>query len=67
MLTTILGKVGLPILVEFVSQALGRLDHPSAKSAASALSDLEKILTKGEISLEQMEEANRHAEAMAQI
>lgn len=67
MLTTILSKVGIPILVEFLSKALGHIDHPVAKSATQALGEVENALSEGLISTEQMEEANRHAEAMAEI
>lgn len=67
MLTTILSKIGLPILIEFVAQALGRLDHPTAQSAREALEEVEGALAGGLISPEQMVEANRHAEAMAEI
>lgn len=67
MLTTILSKVGLPILIEFVSQGLKKIDNPVAQSAADALSQVEGALTQGLISPEQLAEANRHAEAMAEI
>ncbi len=67
MLTTILSKIGLPILIEFVARALGRIDHPAAQSATKALEEVEGALAGGMISPEQMVEANRHAEAMAQI
>ena len=67
MLTTILSKIGLPILIEFVAQALGRIEHPAAQSATRALKEVEGALAGGLISPEQMVEANRHAEAMAEI
>lgn len=67
MLSTILSKIGLPILIEFVARALGRIDHPVAKSAAAALEEVEGALAGGLISPDQMVEANRHAEAMAAI
>lgn len=67
MLTTILSKVGLPFLIEFLTQALGRIDHPAAQSATKALEEVEGALAGGLISPEQMAEANRHAEAMASI
>lgn len=67
MLTTILSKIGLPILIEFVARALGRIDHPAAQSATRALEEVEGALAGGLISAEQMAEANRHAEAMAEI
>lgn len=67
MLTTILGKIGLPILIEFVTQSLGGIDHPVAKSASTALKEVKGVLVSGDISPEQMIEANRHAEAIAEI
>lgn len=67
MLTSILGKIGLPILIEFVARALGGIDHPVAQSATKALEEVEGALAGGLISPEQMAEANRHAEAMAEI
>jgi hypothetical protein len=67
MLTSVLSKIGLPILVEFVARALGRIDHPVARNARDALEEVEGALAGGLITPEQMAEANRHAEAMAEI
>ena len=67
MISTVLSKIGLPILIEFVAQALGRVDHPVASSAKKALEEVEGALAGGLISSEQMAEANRHAEEMARI
>ncbi len=67
MLTTILSKIGLPILIEFVAQALGRVDHPVARNAKEALEQVEGTLAGGLITPDQMAEANRHAEQMAKI
>jgi hypothetical protein len=67
MLTTILSKIGLPILIEFVARGLSRIDHPVAQSATRALEEVEGALAGGLISSDQMVEANRHAEAMAEI
>jgi len=67
MLTTVIGKIGLPILIEFVARALGRLEHPVAQSAKQALEEVEGALAGGLISPDQMAEANRHAEEMARI
>lgn len=67
MLTTVLSKIGLPILIEFVAQAMSRIDHPVAKNATRALEQVEGALAGGLISPDQMAEANRHAEAMAEI
>lgn len=67
MLSTILSKIGLPILIDFVSGALGRIDHPAAQTATRALQEVEGVLAGGLISQEQLIEANRHAEAMAEM
>lgn len=67
MLSTILGRIGLPFLIEFVSSALGQINHPVAKTATDALEEVENALTRGSISSDQIAEANRHAEAMAQM
>ncbi len=67
MLSTILSKIGLPILIEFVAQALGRVNHPVAQNAKEALEQVEGALAGGLISPDQMAEANRHAEEIARI
>lgn len=67
MLTTILSKIGLPILIEFVMQGLGRIDNPVAQTATKALKEVEDALAGGAISADQVVEANRHAEAMAEM
>lgn len=67
MLTSLLSRIGLPILIEFVSSALGRIEHPAAQTATRALEKVEGALSEGLISSEQMVEANRHAEAIAEI
>jgi len=54
-------------LIEFVARALGGIDHPAAQSATKALEEVEGALAGGLISPEQMAEANRHAETMAEI
>ena len=67
MLSTILSKIGLPLLIEFVARGLGRLQHPAARIASDALTQVEEVLQRGGISPEELAEANRHAEAMATI
>jgi len=67
MLTTILSKIGLPLLIEFVAQALSRIDNPIAKTASEALGKVDEALAGGLISDEQLIEAHRHAEAMATL
>ena len=67
MLTTILSKIGLPLLVEFVARALERIDNPIAKTASEALDQVDEALQRGVITTEDMIEAHRHAEVMAQM
>ena len=67
MLTSILSKIGLPLLIEFVAQALSRIDNPIAKTASEALGKVDEALAGGLISDEQLIEAHRHAEAMATL
>ncbi len=67
MLQLLLSKIGLPILVNIVAEALGEIDSPVTRGAAKALGEVDKALKAGQISAEQLEEANRHAEKMAQL
>ena len=63
----LIAKLGLPVIMGVVAGALAKIDHPAAREAAKALGQVDAALTGGVISAEQMAEANRHAEAMAQI
>ncbi|MBN8521744.1 MAG: ribokinase [Alphaproteobacteria bacterium] len=67
MIPAILTKIGLPVLIDLVSGALRRVEHPSAQSASQALDNVQSALASGLITDSQMAEANRHAEAMAHL
>lgn len=67
MLETVLAKLGLPLLMEVVGVALGKIDHPLAQGAARALGDTQRALAEGIISPEAAKEANRHVERMAEL
>jgi len=67
MLESLLAKIGLPILIGVVAQALGRIDTPVTKAAAEALNQVDEALQKGQISDAQMIEANRHIEEVAKL
>ena len=67
MLTSLLSKIGLPLLIEFVARALSRIDNPIAKSASEALDEVESALQSGVITSQDMAEAHRHAEVMAEM
>lgn len=65
MLATIIGKLGLPLLITLIAGALAKIDNPVAREASKSLENFEAALSGGTISAEQMAEANRHAEAIA--
>ena len=67
MIATLLSKIGLPVLIAIVSSALGVVDNPVAKSASGALDKVGEVIRNGGISPEQLAEANRHTEKMAEI
>jgi hypothetical protein len=65
MLPSIISKLGLPLLINLLGNALGRVNNPVAQAAAQSLSNFEEALAGGLVSPEQMAEANRHAETLA--
>lgn len=67
MLPAIISKIGLPVLINIIAGALDAVDSPSAKTAAESLKNVGDAIQSGGISAEQVAEANRHAEAMAQM
>lgn len=67
MVSAILSQMGLPVLVAILSGALSILDHPAAKTAAQALEKVEEAMSAGQITAEQLAEANRHTEKMAEL
>lgn len=67
MITKVLGKIGLPLLMKFVSSGLAKIDVETAQNAVKALSDVSGEIKAEKISLEQLAEANRHAEREQEI
>lgn len=67
MLETLVAKVGFPVLVNVLSEALGQVDNPITKGASEALRKVDEALQTGGVSPQQMEEAHRHAEKMAAL
>lgn len=67
MLTNILSSIGIQATVATLGKTLENINHPAAKTAAAALKTLDDTLQRGEVSLQELEEANRHAEAMAAL
>ncbi len=64
MIETILGKVGIPLLISLLKETLGGMNSPVAKGASEALGQVDVALKTGQISGEQIAEANRHLEAL---
>ncbi len=67
MLPALLTKIGLPVLVNVLAEALGAVDSPVTKGAAKALEEVDEAIRRGQITPEQMEEAHRHAEKMTEM
>lgn len=67
MISSLLANIGLPVLVAIVGGALGAIDNPVAKTASKALEKVDEALKAGQITPEQLEEANRHTEKMAEM
>ena len=67
MVESILAKIGLPLLIAFVTESLRGINSPVTRGAADALDKVEDALKAGSISEEQMKEANRHLEHLAQM
>ncbi len=59
--------MGLPVLSDLVGRALGQIDNPVAQTAANALSQVGSSIAAGNITPEQVGEANRHLEAMTKL
>lgn len=67
MLTRIMGKIGLPVLVKFVSSSLGSINNDLAQKAVRALSDVDTAISSEQISLAELKEANRHLEKSQEL
>ena len=63
----IIAAIGLPALIELIGRVLGTLGHPAAKTASAALGTLKGTMNAGGITPQQIEEANRHTEELANM
>ena len=59
--------LALPSLISAASSLLGGIDHPAAKAASEALTGVTTAIDNKEITPDQVDAANSHLEAMAQI
>lgn len=66
-LPAILGAVGIPALARIIGAVLGEVDHPVMQGAAKALNELDQAIAQGQITNDQVAEANRHTEAMIRL
>lgn len=67
MTAPVLLQLGLPLLTEIMGGALKKIDHPTAQGAATSLDALGDMLARGWINPEQLAEAHRHAEKLAEM
>ena len=67
MLPAILAKIGLPVLISAVTDALGKINNPVAKTASVALKKVDAAMAAGSIDPETVKEANRHLETLATL
>jgi hypothetical protein len=67
MVSTVLTSIGLPVLVRLLSEALESVDTPVTKGAAKALEAVDEAIRAGQVTPDQLAEANRHAEAIAKM
>lgn len=67
MFSTIFSTIGLPIIMRIIGEALGQINNPLAKTAAEALGNLNLAVEQGKLTQEEVTEANRHAEKMAEL
>lgn len=67
MVAPIILQAGLPVLLNIIGDALSTINHPAARIASQSLGNVTSALGRGQISAEDIAEANRHAEAMASL
>jgi hypothetical protein len=66
MLPAILSQIGLPVLIKSVTAALDKMTSPVARAAANALKQVDDAVARGAISIDELKEANRHLEKIAE-
>lgn len=67
MIPALLAQIGIPLLVKAVGGALKGSDSPVAKAAGDALDAVDGAISSGEISGDDLKEANRHLERMTEL
>ncbi len=67
MIPALLAQLGLPLLVRTISSVLETINSPLASAAVSSLKDVDSAISESRIAPEQVAEANRHLEKMAEL
>lgn len=67
MIPALLAQIGIPLLVKAVGGALQDTDNPVAKAAGDALEAVDGEIRAGRLSGDELAEANRHLETMAEL
>ena len=67
MIPALLAKIGLPILINVIGEALGEIDTPVTKGASKALFEVDLAIKNGQLTEGQMMEVNRHTEKLAEL
>ena len=67
MAAPLIAQIGVPVLIDVLSEILGGMDNQAAKTASKALNRVDEALKSGAITPEQLAEANRHAERMSEL
>lgn len=67
MVAQILTQIGVPVLTEMLGRTLSQSDNKIVRDAGRGLSQLTEAFKNGQVSQEQLVEANRHLEVLAQL
>lgn len=67
MIAPLIAKIGIPLLVNVLSESLATIDSPVARGAADALRQVDSALQSGGIAPEQLQAAQAHIEKMAEM
>lgn len=67
MVSPLLIQAGFPVLLNILSEALVRVNHPAARVASQSLGNVTDALGRGQISAAEMEDANRLAAEIAAL
>lgn len=67
MVAQILTQIGMPVLTDLLGQTLSKSDNKLVRDAGRGLTNLSDAFKNGQVIHEQVVEANRHLEVMAQL